>query len=105
VPAASVNATKVEPAGYTVSFTFKDADARSVAVAGDFNKWELLPLQRTGSSWTLVTVLPPGVYHYSFVVNGTEWTVPANATGIVDDGFGRKNATLVVSASKGPGES
>ncbi len=94
--------TAAQPVGYAVTFVFKDADAESVAVAGDFSGWEPRSLQRgRGSSWTLVTVLPPGVYHYSFVVNGTQWTLPDNATGIVDDGFGRKNATLIVSAPKG----
>lgn len=86
--------------GRIVRFTFKGADARSVAVAGDFSGWEQRTMQRTGDGvWTLETVLAPGVYHYSFVVNGETWTVPENAPGLVDDGFGQKNATLVVTAA------
>lgn len=86
--------------GRVVRFTFDRADARSVAVAGDFSKWEPRAMQRDAKGvWTLETVLEPGVYHYSFIVNGETWTVPANATGLVDDGFGQKNATLVVTAT------
>jgi 1,4-alpha-glucan branching enzyme len=80
-----------------VTFTFHDAQARSVAVAGDFSGWEQRSLQRgSDDRWTLSTVLPPGVYHYSFVIDGETWKLPSNATGIVDDGFGRRNATIVV---------
>jgi hypothetical protein len=86
--------------GRVVRFVFARADARSVAVAGDFSEWEPRAMQRDAKGvWILETVLPPGVYHYSFVVNGETWTVPANAPGLVDDGFGQKNATLVVTAA------
>ena len=86
--------------GRIVRFVFERADARSVAVAGDFSEWEPRAMQRDAKgAWTLETVLEPGVYHYSFVVDGETWTVPANAPGLVDDGFGQKNATLVVTAA------
>jgi hypothetical protein len=82
--------------GRSVRFTLRHEDARSVAVAGDFSGWEQRALQRgSDGTWMLETVLPPGVYHYSFVIDG-EWTVPPNAAGLVDDGFGRRNATLIV---------
>jgi hypothetical protein len=87
--------------GRVVRFVFERADARTVAVAGDFSKWEPRAMQRDAKGvWVLETVLEPGVYHYSFVVDGETWTVPANAPGLVDDGFGQKNATLVVSAAE-----
>ena len=82
--------------GRRVVFRFRDAAAQRVAVAGDFSGWEPRELRREGDQWTLEVVLAPGVYHYSFIVNGSEWTLPEGATGVVDDGFGRKNATVVV---------
>jgi hypothetical protein len=83
--------------GRHVVFTLRKPDAGSVAVAGDFSGWEPRPLQRgTNGTWTLEAVLPPGVYHYAFLVDGRDWLVPSSATGIVDDGFGQKNATLIV---------
>jgi hypothetical protein len=93
-PPAAVGAAV--PEGRRVRFTLRRDDARSVTVAGDFSGWEQRALQRgSDGTWTLETVLPPGVYHYSFVIDG-EWSVPPNATGLVDDGFGRRNATLIV---------
>lgn len=95
---------RVGPAGtqgHTVTFTLQRRNARSVAVAGDFSGWEPRALrQASNGTWTLETVLPPGVYHYAFVVNGDTWLVPDHAQGIVDDGFGQRNATLVVNASQ-----
>lgn len=85
--------------GRAVRFLLKRPQASQVAVAGDFSGWEPRAMGRGSDGvWTLETVLPPGVYHYSFVVDGTTWLVPDHATGRVDDGFGRKNAILVVNA-------
>lgn len=100
--AAAVGSGTANTAGLPVTFTFRESNARTVAVAGDFSGWEPRMLTRgSKDSWMLVVALPPGVYHYSFLVDGTEWKVPDNADGIVDDGFGRKNATVIVSGSKG----
>lgn len=79
-----------------VRFRLRSPDAEQVAVAGSFSGWNLLPLQRRGDEWTLEIELPPGTYQYAFLVDGASWTLPPEATGIVDDGWGRKNATLVV---------
>jgi hypothetical protein len=83
--------------GHQVTFTLRRPDARTVAVAGDFSGWEPRPLKRGANGlWTLDTVIPPGLYHYSFIIDGGTWFVPSSATGIVDDGFGQKNAMLIV---------
>jgi hypothetical protein len=88
--------------GRTVVFTLRHPEARAVAVAGDFSNWEPRALTRqSNGSWTLETVLPAGVYHYSFIIDGSVWLVPDNATGIVDDGFGQRNATLIVNGTDG----
>jgi len=87
--------------GRVVTFMLKHAGARSVSVAGDFSGWEPRTLTRTGSVWKLATMLEPGVYHFSFIIDGDTWMVPDDAPGIIDDGFGRKNATLIVNASGG----
>ncbi len=44
--------------------------------------------------------VPPGVHEYSFVVNGTEWRPDPLANSQVDDGFGRTNSLVMVSASE-----
>jgi hypothetical protein len=99
-PPAPVSVGEASGRGRLVHFTLAKSDARSVAVAGDFRNWEERSLQRGADGvWRLETVIEPGVYHYAFVVDGTTWMVPGSANGIVDDGFGRKNATLIVNSA------
>jgi hypothetical protein len=101
-PAAPASVGSAGSGGRSVVFTLRQPQARTVAVAGDFSGWEPRPLARNGDgSWLLETVLPPGVYHYSFIIDGNVWYVPDNATGIVDDGFGQRNATLIVNGTDG----
>lgn len=74
--------------------------ARSVAVAGDFNGWQPqeTPLQRTeDGAWTVTLQVKPGRYHYMFVVDGQEWITDPFAGEYSSDGFGAKNAVLDVS--------
>ena len=39
--------------------------------------------------------LPKGRYEYMFVIDGA-WVTDPNAIGHVDDGFGNRNAVLVI---------
>jgi hypothetical protein len=52
-------------------------DARRVAVAGDFNRWdaESTPLVRDERSrrWSVTLALHDGEHRYAFVVDGTRW--------------------------------
>ena len=92
-PVVEVGARVTE--GRRVRFTLRDANAERVELTGDFTGWEPLPMERTGRAWTLDRVLPPGVHHFGFLVDGT-WSVPADAPGLVDDGWGRQNASVVI---------
>jgi hypothetical protein len=82
-------------AGRVVVFTI-ESDAQTVALSGSFSEWTPIPMDRRGRNFTVEVTVPAGTHHYGFLLNGTDWYVPKNAFGIVDDGFGRKNATLVV---------
>jgi hypothetical protein len=81
--------------GRHVTFTLPVRDAVAVALIGDFTDWEPVPMTRTRSGWRLERVLPAGLYHFGFIVDGV-WAMPADAPGLVDDGWGRKNASVVV---------
>ena len=74
-------------------------NARTVAVAGSFNRWDasrdLLSGPDRRDRWTISLNLPPGRYEYLFVINGSEWTSDPLAPS-VDDGFGGHNSVLVV---------
>jgi len=58
-----------------VEFRMEAPDAERVELGGSFNRWksEDLPMTRErGGPWEVVVALRPGVYYYSFKVNG-EW--------------------------------
>lgn len=84
------------PAG--VRFVLMHPGARSVAVAGSFNRWSPSshPLARQRGAWTGVVTLPPGEHLFMYVVDGAEWVSPPLADYYVDDGFGAKNGVVVV---------
>lgn len=82
-----------------VEFVFEAPGARSVAVAGDFTTWspgvELQDPDGDGV-WSGRVRLEPGVHKYMFVVDGSRWITDPRAGRWVDDGFGNRNALLVV---------
>lgn len=83
-----------------VRLVFLAPQATSVAVTGDFARWDPkgIPLGRPGPAgmWSVDLQLPPGLHHYVFIVDGTEWRPDPNAASQVDDGFGQKNSVLLV---------
>jgi chromosome partitioning protein len=81
---------------------FRNADARDVRIAGDFNGWVpdkgvTSKTEREGGEqvWTKILELPPGTYQYRYVVDG-DWREdpenPHQAPGRV----GERNSVLVV---------
>ncbi|GGM42196.1 hypothetical protein GCM10011351_30320 [Paraliobacillus quinghaiensis] len=68
----------------TVTFTYEDAEAAKVSVAGDFNGWDsnALNMSDDGSRvWTATTsALTPDIYGYKLVVGEDGWqTDPLNS--------------------------
>jgi hypothetical protein len=90
------------PTEVVTRFVFVAPGASSVQITGDFLSWSrdgiaLEDLRGTGI-WTADVPLPPGVYQYTFVVDGSEWTPDPRAVSQVDDGFGRLNSVVIVPA-------
>lgn len=83
-----------------VAFEYFDPGARTVTVAGDFNQWSpsARPLRRdAGGRWSVSVKLPPGSYHYRFVVDGDRWVEdPLNSARAVND-YGTFNSVRLVS--------
>lgn len=73
-------------------------DAERVYMAGTFNEWNAtgLPLEK-GEDGVFRTMfkLPPGMYQYKFIVDGTWIEDPANPE-TIDDGYGGVNSVLTV---------
>src|SRR5207245_1056130 len=84
-----------------VRFVLYAPGARRVAVAGTFNQWDrsaaLLVPAGTSGVWTTTLALPVGQHQYAFVVDGARWVVDPAAPA-VDDGFGRRNSVVAVTA-------
>jgi hypothetical protein len=82
-----------------VQFVLEAPGASSVAVAGDFNGWtpELALSDPDGDGiWMGRIPLEPGLHQYMFVIDGSQWMTDPHAQRYADDGFGNRNAILVV---------
>jgi hypothetical protein len=82
--------------GRKVRFRLPANDAERVALMGSFTGWTPRSMTRDGDHWVLDIVLNPGLHQFVFILDGERWYLPDNAPGIVDDGWGRRNASLVV---------
>lgn len=80
----------------SVTLRLERDDPGAVEVAGSFNAWTPVPMTRAGDGWTLTLQLEPGTYTFAFRTADGIWFVPDDAPGIVDDGFGQRNGTIVV---------
>jgi len=83
--------------GLLIRVSAADVEGAAVSVAGDFNGWHPVAMQREGREWLAYLHLAPGVYHYAFRSERGEWFVPASVPGRRDDGMGGYVAVLVVS--------
>lgn len=83
-----------------VEVVFTAPTAESVAVVGDFNRWNpsrnVMVREGRAGTWRARLRVPPGVYQYGFVVDGREWLADPTAPRSVPDGFGGRNSVLVV---------
>jgi|SRR5678809_794712 1,4-alpha-glucan branching enzyme len=82
-----------------VDFYLNLPGAKSAAVAGTFNGWDLsqTPLSKDPSGgWKATVWLAPGRYEYRFVVDGAQWFSDPRATETVPNNFGSTNSVLVV---------
>lgn len=82
-----------------VQFLISAPEARTVALAGDFNEWDpSIQLEDPDGDglWTARVALEPGVHEYMFVIDGSEWRPDPNAVSYTDDGFGQRNSVLAV---------
>ena len=92
-------------AGVTpVQFLLAAPEARSVSLAGDFNRWDpaATPLTPgTDGVWSVVVPLARGAFAYSFIVDGREWRADP-VTPAASDDFGRPSSVLYVSQDTRP---
>ena len=80
--------------------SFQAPAATSVAVVGDFNGWDprrnLMVRASHEGLWGARLRLSPGIYQYSFVIDGKIWEADPRAERFMDDGFGGRNSVIIV---------
>lgn len=70
--------------------------AQIVAIAGDWNGWTPMPLERAdGDVWETSFPLAPGIHQFVVFIDGTAWTIPEEVPR-VPDGMGGRIAVLTV---------
>jgi hypothetical protein len=85
-----------ERRGDSVVVRFRMEGATSVALAGDWNRWQPRALESSGGGlWTGTLRLPLGTYHFNLLVDGKEWVVPSGVA-IVTDSLDGMVGVLVV---------
>lgn len=87
------------------TFEYKDDDAQSVAVAGEFNQWQAQEMAKGEDGvWKITLTIEPGEYGYKFLKNGDEWLMDPRCHR-VHDVDGVRNSKLIVKAVEtGPRE-
>ena len=84
-----------------VRLMFDAPDARRVAVAGDFNRWDAdatqLVRERGSRAWSITVALRDGEHRYAFVVDGTRWVPDPRAERTARGEDGRIYSLLNVS--------
>jgi len=81
---------------------YRDPGASDVRIAGDFNGWvpdknvrSLVQAEGVERVWTKILHLPPGTYHYRYVVDG-EWREDPDNPQAEPGPVGGRNSVLVV---------
>jgi 1,4-alpha-glucan branching enzyme len=72
--------------------------AKKVALAGDFNKWDIkehTAKKDSKGTWSAKIPLKPGKYEYKFVVDGSWLNDPVNNT-VITNSFGTQNSVIEI---------
>ncbi len=80
------------------TFKYKDDNAKTVSVAGDFNNWDKAKdfMKKVNGIWTLKKDLSEGEHQYKFVIDGEKWIPDPNNKNKKDDGYGGFNSVIVI---------
>ena len=82
------------------NFNYCAHGATSVLLAGNFTHWQERPISMRksgGDVWTAAVDLPPGEYHYRFIVDG-EWRDDPECTVRVANPYGSQDMVAQVAA-------
>ncbi len=85
---------------FRITFTYKDAKAKSANLAGTFNQWSgtETPMTKSGEAFSGTIELPDGTYLYKFVVDGRDWKPDPDNPVTTDDNYGGRNSVVDITA-------
>ena len=90
----------VSDAPAATQFVVVAPGARTVALVGDFNDWDVAatPMQAMAGDgmWSISIPLAPGRYRYAFLVDGETWLPDPSAPRAADSDFGAPNSVVTV---------
>jgi len=91
----------IDIANKQIHFYFHNHDAKTIALAGDFNAWSVKDncmKKQADGFWQVVLAMPPkGAHVYKYVVDDDNWSTDPLNFYRVDDGFGAFNSLFFVS--------
>jgi 1,4-alpha-glucan branching enzyme len=93
------NPLENKPDDERTRFSYVNASAKEVFLAGEFNHWSstATPMRNDEyGKWSIGLPLPPGKYQYKFVADG-KWLYDSANPDAVPDGMGGKNSVLTLS--------
>ncbi|MBI2949083.1 MAG: hypothetical protein HYY23_15690 [Verrucomicrobia bacterium] len=80
------------------TFTITAHGAKTVTLMGDFTNWQEKPIslgQAQWGVWAAQVDLPPGTYHYRFLVDG-QWRDDPECSLRVPNAHGSENSVRIV---------
>lgn len=81
-----------------VRFSYTDAKAKTVCLAGSFNQWSSQAdcMNKSGDTWSLALFLSPGRHSYAFVIDGQTLKEDPTAVLSEESGFGIRNSVIII---------
>jgi hypothetical protein len=96
-PLAALAPPRVEAGRVVIRVPVAEASMSELWIAGSFNEWRPVRMQREDRHWVIQMRVAPGVHYYAFRSESGGWFVPASVPGRREDGMGGHVAILVVS--------
>jgi hypothetical protein len=94
-PPPPLTIQRLEAGRTRIAVYYPDAVDR-IEIAGDWTNWDPVHMSPRGANtWELIASLQPGIYKYSLIVNGSDWTLPQGVPSEPDD-FGGRVGLLIV---------
>lgn len=80
-----------------VTFEFNRSDVKTAFLYGDFNDWQAIEMKlnkKTKSFKAKVRLPKGGLFHFRYLLNGSEWENDYEADQYIQNEFGSENSVV-----------